>query len=234
MIGILGGLGPAATIDLMRQILALSPARSEPEQIPLVVVSDPRVPSLGKAILAGGASPVPALVERVRVLEAGGARIIAIACHAAHHWHAEIAAASSVPVLHIADAVCELVRERLAPGATIGVLAAESTLHSGFYQRKLAAAGYACRLLPQSTSERWVFPAIDLVKNGAPEKACASFEAAIDALTDAGADTTILACTEIPVALSAGSSRRLPACIDGTEALARACVRWWGRQHHVS
>ena len=85
MIGVLGGMGPAATLDFMAKLLRLTPAERDQDHVPLVVVSDPRVPDRVGPILRGrGESPLAALQAGVRRLERAGARCIAIPCHTAH------------------------------------------------------------------------------------------------------------------------------------------------------
>lgn len=227
MIGILGGMGPAATVELMRQIISLTPADSDEKHVPVIVSSDPRVPSLGDAILRGGRSPIDALVRRIQILEAGGANCIAIACHAAHHWHDELSRATKLPILHIADAVCQMLSTRVSVGTPVGLMAAEATLKSGFYAEKLAARNYACMTLSQAKNEQLVFSAIKLVKKGDSRAAASMFRHAIKELHITGAVVVVLACTEIPVALNAEPEAADQTCIDGTEALARACIEWW-------
>lgn len=226
MIGILGGMGPIATVDLVRKIIELTPAEKDPDHVPLVIYSDPRVPSLSGAIFEGGESPVPAMVKGIRALEAGGARCIAIACNAAHHWYDELTRATSLPILHIADAVAEAVAPRGGAAPSVGILAAASTVHSGFYQRRLAARGHRCVLPAAADVERLVLPGIKLVKGGQAAAAAPLFQTAIDNLRAAGADVVALACTEIPVALAAAKSPPDRARLDCTVALAKACVAW--------
>src|SRR5262245_16027282 len=132
-------MGPAATVELMRQIIALTPADTDAKHVPVLVSSDPRIPSLGDAILRGGPSPIDALVHRIRILEAGGAKCIAIPCHAAHHWYDAMSRATTLPILHIGDAVCDMLSARFKVGSRVALMAAEATLEAGFYADKLEA-----------------------------------------------------------------------------------------------
>jgi aspartate racemase len=227
MIGILGGMGPAATVDLMRQIICLTPADSDAKHVPVIVSSDPRVPSLGDAILRGGRSPIDALVRRIQILETAGAKCIAIPCHAAHHWYDQMSRATQLPILHIADAVCHMLSTRVSVGTAVGLMAAEATLESGFYAEKLNAEGYLYTTLSHAQNERLVFPAIKLVKKGDLRAAASLFRDAIRELHITGAKVVVFACTEIPVALNSDRATVDQTCIDGTEALAKACVDWW-------
>ena len=234
MLGILGGMGPAATVDLMRHLVMLTPAKNDDEHIPLIVSSDARLPSLARAIFEGGESPVPALATRIRYLEAAGAERIAIACHAAFHWYDEISRAARVPVIHMGDAVCDAVADRVARGTAIGLMAAASTLKSGYYLRKFAERGFPCTLLEVRENEDYVFKAIQLVKANQLVDAAILFRRAAQTLADRGAAVVVLACTEIPVALNAAPDAIDKICIDGTEALAKACIDWWSRRIEVT
>ena len=227
MLGILGGMGPAATVDLMRRIVALTPAQQDDEHIPMIVSCDPRIPSLGRAILEDGESPLTAMTSRLRLLEASGAQCIAIACHAAFHWYDELKAQTRVPIIHMADAVCDALDSRVRPGQSVGLMAAASTLRSGYYQRKFEQRNFPCVVLPAQESERYVFEGIRCVKANRLSEAAALFRQAVAGIVARGASTVVLACTEIPVALDAVPGDDHEICIDGTDALACACIRWW-------
>ena len=229
MIGILGGMGPAATVDLMAKLIRLTPAGREQDHLPLVVVSDPRVPDRVAPLIDGaGPSPLPAMRAGIRRLERAGASCIAIPCHTAHAWYDELAAATALPILHIVDAaLAELARQAL-PKGPLGLLATAATLHTGLYQDRLAAAGHPALLPTPAVMAKCVLPAIALVKQDRTAAAAPLVLRAVDHLTSKGATHVLLACTELPIALAAAPH---PACIDTTEALARSCLAWWqGRQ----
>jgi len=228
MIGVLGGMGPAATLDFIAKLVRLTPAERDQDHLPLVVVSDPRVPDRVGPILRGeGASPLAAMQEGVRRLERAGAICIAMPCHTAHAWYEPLAAATPLPILHIVDAtLAEL--ERLAiPRGPLGLLATAATLRAGLYQERLAAAGHPALLPSDEVMSSAVLPAIALVKRDRAAEAAPLLQRAVEHLRAAGAGRILLACTELPVALAAVPQ---PACIDATEALARSCLVWWHRQ----
>jgi aspartate racemase len=118
MIGVLGGMGPAATVDFLAKLIRLTPAERDQDHVPVVVLSEPRVPDRVGPIMDGrGPSPLDALRRGIRTLERAGAGCIAIPCHTAHFWYDQMVASAHVPILHIADAVlADLTRH----GATDG------------------------------------------------------------------------------------------------------------------
>jgi len=231
MIGILGGMGPAATVDFLDKLVRLTPAERDQDHLPLVVVADPRVPDRVAPIMEGrGPSPLEALRRGIRTLEQAGARCIAIPCHTAHRWYDGMVASARVPILHVADAVlADLARRGGAPGA-LGLLATAATLKAGFYQRRLEAAGHAWTLPTAEVMAGCVLPAIALVKRQRAAEAAPFVSEAIRHLQERGAGTVLLACTELPIALAAAPDP--PACLDATEALARACIDW--HHHHAN
>jgi aspartate racemase len=224
MIGVLGGMGPAATVDFLAKLVGLAAAARDQDHVPVVVVSDPRIPDRVAPIMAGrGPSPLPALRARVRTLEQAGAAAIAIPCHTAHFWYDELRATSNVPILHIADAALAELARRGGTDRPVGLLATAATLKAGFYQERLGAAGYTCILPTAEIMATCVLPAIALVKRDRAAEAAALLPRALEHLMQRGAEGVLLACTELPLATPATCRA---ACVDATAALARACIAW--------
>jgi aspartate racemase len=188
------------------------------------VVSDPRVPDRVAPIMEGrGPSPLDALCRGIRTLEHAGADCIAIPCHTAHFWYDQMAETARVPILHIADAVLADLA-RLGADGPVGLLATAATLKAGFYQERLGAAGYTYAVPAAEVMATSVLPAIALVKRDRAADATLLLVRAMEHLIDQGARTVLLACTELPLAMAAGSDPSV--CLDATEALARACIAW--------
>ncbi len=213
VIGVLGGMGPMATVDFMRKVILLTPVSRDQDHLPLIAYSVPQVPDRSASIVEGTESPLPAMIQGLRTLVRAGVECIAIPCNTAHHWYDDLARESSVPVLHIVDA------------AGVGLLATAGTLNVGIYQARLASRGYECILPDDGDMETLVTPGIGLVKAGRMAQAEELLRAAADNLLGRGAGAVILGCTEIPVALkdSDASGGRY---VDATAALAEACVLW--------
>lgn len=224
MLGVLGGMGPMATVDFLAKLVRATPAGRDQDHIPTLVCSAVDVPDRADAILGAGPDPLPAMRAALARLEAGGATRIAIPCNTAHHWHAALQAGTALPILHIVDAVAETLAEPLAgagTGGRIGLLATDGTLRAGLYRERLARRGLTC-LGPDPEGQAAVAAAIRLVKAHRVAEARPLLEAQVRALAEAGCDRVVMACTEIPIALAGSDpSGRL---VDATEALARACV----------
>jgi len=223
-LGILGGMGPLATVDLVEKIIRATPATRDQDHVPIVIWSDPAVPARTDAILGRGPSPLPLMLAGLHGLEAAGVSAIAIPCNTAHYWYDELAASTALPILHIAHAVADELQGRHVQPARVGILATAGTLTAGFYQALLAERGYAVLLPDPDAQERRVHAGIAAVKGGDPVTAGPPLEAAAADLVDRGAEAVVLACTEIPIALRHSPLRER--FLDATEALARRCVAW--------
>lgn len=222
-LGLLGGMGPGATADVLAKIVEVTPATRDQDHIPIMVRSVPQIPDRSDALLGRGPSPQDALVEGARSLRAAGADFLAIACNTAHHWYEPVRRAAGVPVIHIAEAVLHDLRP-IAPDGPIGLLATAGTLRSGFYQQVLGEAGYQPRTPDARLQAESVDRAIALGKAGRWPEARRAIDAAVQMLREAGADVIVLACTELPMILAHEPLAGVR-ILDANLSLARACVR---------
>src|SRR5690606_20328067 len=141
LIGILGGLGPAATLDLYAKVLALTPAASDQDHVRLIIDADPQVPDRNESVAGSGPSSAPALVAKALRLKAAGAELLVMPCNAAHAYSAEIEATTGLRLISIVGEALKAA-QAAAPGARrIGLLATSGTLQAGIYQRALEARG---------------------------------------------------------------------------------------------
>lgn len=221
MLGILGGMGPAATSDILAKIIKLTPARRDQDHIPILVRCVPQIPDRTNALLGLGPSPEDALARGAASLRRAGAEVLVIACNTAHHWYDQVRIAFDGPVVHIAEAVVDELKPR-GHGQTIGLMATQGAVASGFHCRALEQAGFVV-LTPSGDSQRSeVNRAIALTKAGELDRARVHARTAADDLFARGASRIVLACTELPLALDASAT---DAFLDANLALAHACVR---------
>ena len=138
VIGILGGMGPEATLDCFGKIIKNTPAQTDQEHLRVVMDSNPGVPDRIAAVRGDGESPVPALIAGCRVLEKAGADFIIIPCVTVHFFLSEIQAQSHLPILSIIDAVADTIRREIPETKTVGLLGTVATIKSGLFQKRLA------------------------------------------------------------------------------------------------
>lgn len=227
MIGVLGGMGPLATVDFFNKVLAATPANGDADHVPLLIQSDPRIAPRPAAILHGGLSPLPQLLQGRDRLIAAGATALVMPCNTAHFWYPDLLKGCSVPFISIVDAsVAELALLSQA-GAPIGIIATGATLAAKIFDLRLQKAGYKPLLVDEDMMQTRVLPGIELVKAGQAAQGGQLIEQAVKALLAQGAGAVLLACTETPLALDAVQSPLRSKCVDSTAALARRCVAWW-------
>src|SRR6478672_956973 len=100
ILGVLGGMGPLATVDFFQKIVEEARVANDQQHVPVIIDSVPQIPCRVAAILRGGESPLPHMLAGLRRLEQAGAECAVIACNTAHFWYDELAAASNLPILH--------------------------------------------------------------------------------------------------------------------------------------
>jgi aspartate racemase len=227
MIGVLGGMGPLATVDFFNKVLAATPAKGDADHVPLLIQSDPRIPSRPPAILSGGRSPLPELLAGRDRLIAAGAMALAMPCNTAHFWVADLVKGCSVPFISIVDASCAELAALAGTGQAIGIIATRATLAAKIFDAPLKRAGYTPLLPDEAMMDTLVLPGIELVKAGQAVQGGKLIEQVVQTLMARGAGAVVLACTETPLALDAVQSPLRALCVDSTAALARACVAWW-------
>ncbi len=220
-VGILGGMGPEATAAFFREVIRRTPAERDQDHLPIVVVNDPTIPDRTEHLLRGGPSPLPALIEAARTLEAAGAGLIAIPCNTAHAYHSEIAAVVAVPVLHIVEETADEARRLLGPGAGVGILSTRATLQICLYQPLLAERGLDT-VLPPDSVQRLVSESIAILKGQSGwDGAAARLATAAAHFQEKGCRALILACTELGL-VEIGTPLPL---LDSLDILAAATVR---------
>jgi aspartate racemase len=223
-VGIIGGMGPEATVDLMLRVIKATPARDDADHIRTIVDNDPKIPSRIKALLERtGESPGPYLAAMGRRLEAWGAAFLAMPCNTAHYYHGEIQAAVGVPVLHMIDLTAATV-VRQHPGVQrVGVLAATAVVRTGLYATAFEALGRGV-LYPDNAEQERLQQIIRVIKTGRygrPETDVV--QGACDSLVAAGAQALVIACTELSVI--AGTLSSSAPLFDASQVLAEAIVR---------
>jgi aspartate racemase len=224
LIGILGGMGPEATLDLYRYILKLTPAHKDQDHIRVLIYSNPKIPDRTKAIAQGGQSPLPYLIESASLLEKSGADIILIPCNTSHHFLPQIQEQIHVPIMNMIEEACKTLTTSLPDVKTVGLLATIGTVRSGIYSKVLSRVGVNV-VLPSDGEQKTVQAAIAQVKAGVHNRSTQdTFESIAKRLVKSGADAIILGCTEIPLAFDPYDVD-CPS-INPTKILAQAAVDW--------
>lgn len=121
VVGILGGMGPMSTADLMRKVTEKTPVEHERDHLRMLIDSRPQIPDRPAGLLGTGPSPVPMLQESAQMLEAWGAELIAIPCNTAHGFLADVQAAVRIEVLDMIGIVGRELGKSFPEGTPIGL-----------------------------------------------------------------------------------------------------------------
>lgn len=228
VIGILGGMGPEATLDCFGKIVRSTPARKDQDHLRIVIDNNPNVPDRTSAIIGDGESPVPVVVEGCNVLEKAGADFIIIPCVSAHFFLSEIQGRIHLPILSIFDAVSETIKRDHSAIKTVGLLGTTGTIKGGLFQNRLAEDGIST-LVPNEAAQSKIMAAIYDIKKAQPPRPRSEITADIVAAAESlifrkhdAAQAIVAGCTEIPLVLKQ-EDLSVP-YFDSLTILARAAV----------
>jgi aspartate racemase len=222
-VGIIGGMGPEATVDLMQRVIQATPANDDQDHLRMLVDNNPKVPSRIKALIDGsGEDPAPVLVQMARDLERWGADFLAMPCNTAHHFHPAVQAAVGVPVLNMIELTAGRIRQETPAVRKVGLLASTAVIRTDLYGESFARRGVEV-VHPGDTSQDQVLAAIRAIK--AQTFSSASLDAlnrAVDDLIAREAEVILIACTELSVI--AKKLQLSVATCDSAQVLAEAIV----------
>lgn len=225
VLGILGGLGPAASCYLYQMLIDHTPAQKDQDHIDVILSSRASTPDRTAFITGESqADPLPVMLRDAQSLVDYGATVLAIPCNTAHYFYERIADAVPVPVLNMPALVAE---EAKARGCQrLGILATDGTLLSETYQLVCKAQGLPWAQ-PAPEHQRAVMDIIyGQIKQG-HRADMAAFAATVDDLKVQGCTHAVLGCTELSLVKR---DEHLPDgfFIDSTEVLCRASLRACG------
>lgn len=219
-VGVLGGMGPDATVDFMAKVIAATPAGSDQDHIHMLIDHNPHVPDRTRAISGEGGDPGTVLAGMAIQLQRAGADIIVMPCNTAHAFQPDIEAILEVPFVSIIDETVAACAEFEA----VGLLATKGCLASGIYDRALSAAGVGA-VFPDDEETRAFMGLTASIKAGdcSPDIGARMLRLA-EALVARGAQAVIAGCTEIPLVLNQ-SMLDVP-LVSSTDILAEATVAY--------
>jgi len=227
IIGILGGMGPEATIDFFEKIVKGTKVRKDQDHLRILIDNNPKIPNRTLAIQGRGPSPLPLLVRSARILEKAGADLIVIPCVTAHHFYIPLQKKVKLPILHIVNEMMNHVQTHFEGIEKIGLLATTGTLQSGLFQKAFARSHIELILLGREAQKDFVMRAIygkeGIKAIGPSEKSKRLLLDACKELIRQGARAVIAGCTEIPLVLRDGN---LPIpVIDPVAILAKVAIK---------
>ena len=221
-LGILGGMGPAASAEFINRLIQQTPATCDQEHIPFVLWNDPRTPDRSTSMIAGNDDPLPYLKKGILSLKSVGCDYIVIPCNSAHYWYDEMNKLG-IPILHIVDSVADELESLDIANQTIGVIGTQGTIEFGIYQQHLIKQGWKCIIPDKAEMDYFVQPAIHFIKAGNMIEANCLLVKVIDSLIFRGAKAVVLGCTELPLAVRELEQNGIP-LINSIDSLVKKAI----------
>lgn len=222
-IGILGGMGPQATVLLMQRLIDAVPAKDDSDHIPLVVDNNTQVPSRIRALIEGGAEdPGPVLAAMARRLENAGVEALAMPCNTAHYYAPEIERATALPFLNMVQLSARAARDAAGEGGKVGILASPAIRTVGIFDRVLASWGLNAVYPEDQDSLLGAIRAIK--KSGDTPAARSALASGSSWLLEKRATIQLVACSEFSIVADAAADGAT--VIDTLDVLVAEIVRF--------
>jgi aspartate racemase len=224
VVGVIGGLGPEATLDFYAKVLKHSHASKDQDHIHLIIESNPKTPNRNEAIAGRGPSPAPELADMARALERAGADFVVMACNTAHAYEADIRTALKKPFVSLIDEVVDEVRTSNPTTKRVGVLATQGSRDANIFAPAFSRHDIDVLQLSDASQHHFM-DILYLIKSGdRSSKIHEAMQQLGEELVVLGADILIAGCTEVPLVLRDGDNTK--SLIDSTDVLARRCVAY--------
>lgn len=223
-LGVIGGLGPAATAYFYELLTSMAKADTDQEHLEAIIISRPSIPDRTAYILGKSEeNPVVPMIEAGRMLASMGADIIAIPCVTSHFFFDKLSEGIGVPIVHM---IRETVGHLVSMGVrSAGLMATDGTIASGVFNAELEAGGIRAIIPCAQTQARVMDLIYKNIKANMPFD-IGGFLSVSDELRAAGAETVVLACTELSL-INRGHSLS-GGYVDALEVLARRCLELCG------
>lgn len=227
-VGVIGGVGPMATVYYMQRVIEMTQAASDQEHINMLVFNDCDIPDRTAFITKKSPeNPLPAMVEDAKRLEAAGCAFVVIPCNTAHYFYDELQHAVKIPVVNIVEETIRYAQARIPDLKKIGIMATTGTIVTGTYQKSAECAGLEAIIPTEEEQAALMHIIYDGVKAGKPVPR-ADFDAVTDNLRERGAQCLVLGCTELSV-LKRDLPINDPDVLDSIDVLASETVRRSGK-----
>ncbi len=197
-VGVIGGMGPEATVEFMRRLIVAVPAKDDADHLHVIADNNPKIPSRIKALIEKtGEDPTPVLIGMAQRLQASGADFLTIPCNTAHYYLPAIAKAVTIPVLDVVDLTIAKLNALDPRPARIGMLASTAVRLVGLFESRFATTGLTT-VFPDEETESRLLDIIRAVKAAhiTPSHQ-RTYEAIAKRLAEDGADAFLVACTEL-------------------------------------
>lgn len=227
-VGVIGGVGPMATVYYMQRVIEMTKAGCDQEHINMLVFNDCDIPDRTAFITEKSPdNPLPVMVEDAKRLEAAGCEFVVIPCNTAHYFYDELEQAVEIPVVNIVEETIRYAKARVQDLSYVGIMATTGTIVTGTYQKYAERAGLSFAVPDEDEQDLLMQIIYDGVKAGKPVPR-ADFDRVANHLRAKGAQCLILGCTELSV-LKRDLPINDPDVLDSIDVLASETVRRSGK-----
>lgn len=227
-VGVIGGVGPMATVYYMQRVIEMTKAGCDQEHINMLVFNDCDIPDRTAFITEKSPdNPLPVMVEDAKRLEAAGCAFVVIPCNTAHYFYDELEQAVEIPVVNIVEETIRYAKARVQDLSCVGIMATTGTIVTGTYQKYAERAGLSFAVPDENEQDLLMQIIYDGVKAGKPVPR-ADFDRVANHLRAKGAQCLILGCTELSV-LKRDLPINDPDVLDSIDVLASETVRRSGK-----
>lgn len=224
VLGVLGGMGPEATVDFFKKVVALTTANIDQEHLRIIIDNNPKIPDRTKAILTKSQTLVPVLIATARNLEKLGVDFIAIPCNTVHYFYDDLIKEITVPVLHMIREVAKAAKSTNSKYEKVGLLATTGTVTANLYQREFQKIRIEV-IVPTPKVQTDVMDAIQEIKAGHDKNLAKKVLIKVARqLLEQKAQALILGCTDIPLVIRQ-QDFTVPV-FDSNQILAEAAVKF--------
>ncbi len=222
-VGVLGGMGPAATLDFLAKLQRATPAVMDQDHVHVLVDLNPQVPDRNAALAGSGPSPGPVLAQMAAGLERAGAQALVMVCNSAHAFADDIRAAlHAAPLISLIEETAAAVRREHPHVRRVGLLAAAACLDARLYQDALARHQIESLILDGPERSRFMALLYRIKAGEAGQASRAEMAALASSLLQRGAEMIVSGCTEVPLVL--GPADLSAPLIDSVDVLVAATL----------
>jgi len=195
-VGVIGGLGPIATLRFFDRVMQLTPVTTESEHLRLIIDCNPGIPDINSSLLADDTKAKDALVATATTLDKAGADRLVMICNAAHYYAPAIKAAVGIPFDNMIDAAVQRAQALIPKGSCAGVLATDGCLRSRVFQSALEVRGLDSVEPDPARAVQFMNVLTRLRSGEAPANCSGPLKSIVNAMVEDGAQCIIVGCTE--------------------------------------
>jgi len=168
-IGIIGGSGPLATLDIEKKILYATQKLASPlidqDYFNLVVFNYSETYDRSDSVFFGRPDPLTQYVKYITSISALSVDLILLACNTAHMHLPILREKTEIPIISIIEKTAEYLRTTFPDCYKVGLISTKATLEKKLYHNLLARYGIETVTLEEPT-QNLVMEAIYLIKAG--------------------------------------------------------------------